>query len=126
MGATAQNYNSLVSVDVAEAMALLHGLRFAANIGVGPIGIESDSSSIVSAINSRSLPRSDVGLVLADIYHSFYFVSISHVRFASCRCNTVAYSLARFSLSISEPLYWLEESPPCVAALVSTEVLNLL
>ncbi|KAL5796525.1 hypothetical protein ACOSQ2_001345 [Xanthoceras sorbifolium] len=126
MGATAQNYNALVSVDVAEAMALLHGLRFATDIGVGPIGIESDSSSIVSAINSRSLPRLDVGLVLVDIYHSFSFVSVSHVRFASRRCNTVTHSLARFSLSVSEPLYWLKESSPCVAALVSTETLNLL
>ncbi|KAL5735074.1 hypothetical protein ACOSP7_032935 [Xanthoceras sorbifolium] len=124
MGATTQNYNSLVSIDVAEAMALLYGLRFTADIGVGPIGIESDFSSIFSAINFRSLPRSDVGLVLADIYHSFSFVSVSHMRFASRRCNIVAHSLARFSLLVSEPLSWLEESPPCVAALVSTEVVT--
>ncbi|KAL5784108.1 hypothetical protein ACOSQ2_006500 [Xanthoceras sorbifolium] len=48
MGASAQNYNSLVSVDVAKAVAELHGIQFAADIRIGPIGIESNSSSILS------------------------------------------------------------------------------
>ncbi|KAL5736173.1 hypothetical protein ACOSQ2_030961 [Xanthoceras sorbifolium] len=114
MAASAHNYNSLVSVEVAEAMALLHEVHLAAEMGISPIGFECDSSSIVSAINSRITPCSDVGLVLSDIYLSFESIPVILVSFIHCKCNAVVHCLVKFSLFVVEHLFWLEESPPCV------------
>ncbi|KAL5803555.1 hypothetical protein ACOSQ4_031860 [Xanthoceras sorbifolium] len=121
MAASSQNHKSLVTMEVTEAMAMLHGIQFATEMGLRPIGIESDSSSIVSAINSKDISRSDVGLVLSDIIQLIDSLSVIHVVFVPHNCNTVAHSLAKFSLSVVEPLLWLEDSPPCVEALVLAE-----
>ncbi|KAL5826604.1 hypothetical protein ACOSQ3_018443 [Xanthoceras sorbifolium] len=121
MAASTQNYKSLVAVEVAEAMAMLYGVHFAAEMGIGPFGIESDSSSLVFMINSRVIPRSDVGLVLSDIIQLIDSSSVIHGVFIPRNCNAVVYGLARFSLSVVEPLHWLGDSPPCVAALVVAE-----
>ncbi|KAL5804675.1 hypothetical protein ACOSQ3_031475 [Xanthoceras sorbifolium] len=121
MATSAQNYKSLVMVEVAEAMTLLHGIQFAAEMGLGPIGVESDSSSIVSAINSRDIPRSDMDLVLYAIIQFIDSLSVIHVVFVPCNCNAVAHGLVRFSLFVVESLYWLEDSPSYVEALVLAE-----
>ncbi|KAL5789467.1 hypothetical protein ACOSQ2_004355 [Xanthoceras sorbifolium] len=126
LAASAHNYNSLVTVEVAEAMAILHGIRFAAERGTGPIGVENDSLSLVFVINSKDIPHSDVGLVLSDIIHFFYSLPAISVGFVPRKCNAVAHGLAKFSLCVVEPLHWLEDSPPYVEALVMAEVSNQL
>ncbi|KAL5759692.1 hypothetical protein ACOSQ2_018530 [Xanthoceras sorbifolium] len=82
MAASTQNYKSLVAVEVTEAMAMLYGVHFAAEMGIGPFGIESDSSSLVFMINSRVIPRSDILDMkkMASIgTHAWSLVSLSSV-----------------------------------------------
>ncbi|KAL5857344.1 hypothetical protein ACOSQ3_004802 [Xanthoceras sorbifolium] len=121
VAALAQNYQALVSVEVVEAMAIPLRIQFATDLGIGPIGIESDASSMVSVINSKDIHRSDVCLVISDIIHLVHSFYVKHVEIVPRKCNVVAHGLARFSLTVDKPMHWLEDSPPCVEALVSAE-----
>ncbi|KAL5752652.1 hypothetical protein ACOSQ2_023159 [Xanthoceras sorbifolium] len=46
---------------------------------------------------------------------------VIQVAFVPRLCNAVVHDLARFSLSLVEPLHWLEDYPFCVATLVKAE-----
>ncbi|KAL5856698.1 hypothetical protein ACOSQ3_004156 [Xanthoceras sorbifolium] len=113
MAALAEPYHALVSVVVAEAMAIRRGLQFALEFGFHPVEFESDASSVISSILSRDPPLSEVVLVISDILGLVSSLSVSHISFASRSCNGVAHQLARFGLSIPNFLAWIEEDPPC-------------
>ncbi|KAK3221714.1 hypothetical protein Dsin_008739 [Dipteronia sinensis] len=46
---------------IAEAMAILRGLRFALETGLVPTSLESDALAVVNMIGSKSVHCSDVG-----------------------------------------------------------------
>ncbi|KAL5738691.1 hypothetical protein ACOSP7_031452 [Xanthoceras sorbifolium] len=121
MASLSQSYPLLVSVEVAEAMAIHRGLQLAYEIGLSPVGFETDASSLVSFIVKKDPPLSDVGLVAADIIHLVSLLSISHISFVPSSYNGVAHRLAKFGLSISDFLVWMEEVPLCVEDLIQSE-----
>ncbi|KAL5787645.1 hypothetical protein ACOSP7_004594 [Xanthoceras sorbifolium] len=123
MVALSQSYPLLVSIEVAEAMAIRRGILLVVELGISPVGFESDALSLISSIVKGDPPLSDVGLIIVDIIHLVSSLSISHISFASRLCNDVAHGLAKFGLSFSEPLVWIEDAPPCVEALILSESL---
>ncbi|KAL5838434.1 hypothetical protein ACOSQ3_015603 [Xanthoceras sorbifolium] len=100
MAALVQSFPLLVSVEVAEAMAILRGIQLASKLGVLPIDVEYDASSMVSMIIAESPSLSDVELVIADILQLKFSLSISQTSFVSRSCNRVAHKLAKFGLSV--------------------------
>ncbi|KAL5773127.1 hypothetical protein ACOSQ2_013051 [Xanthoceras sorbifolium] len=123
LAALYQSYLLLVSVEVAKAMAIRRGILLAVELGISPVGFESDASSLISSIIKGDPPLSDVGLIVANIIHLVSSLSISHISFTSRLCNGVAHGLAKSGLSLSEPLVWIEDTPPCVEALILFESL---
>ncbi|KAL5851498.1 hypothetical protein ACOSQ3_006616 [Xanthoceras sorbifolium] len=113
-----QSYPLLVLVEVTEAIAIRRGLQLVSEIGLSPVGFESDASSLVSFIVKKDPPLSDVGLVVADIIHLVSLLSVSHISFVHRSCNGVAHRLARFGFSILDFLVWMEEVPSYVEDLV--------
>ncbi|KAL5776794.1 hypothetical protein ACOSP7_009720 [Xanthoceras sorbifolium] len=79
VAALAQRYPLLVSVEVAEAMAIFRGLQFATEMGIGPLVMESDASTLISLIKVENPPLSDVGLVISDIIQFKISLFIKHV-----------------------------------------------
>ncbi|KAI9180595.1 hypothetical protein LWI28_006320 [Acer negundo] len=55
------------SPQIAEATAILRGIRFAVDSGFLPAVVESDVKSVVDIINSGMAPLADIGLVIQDI-----------------------------------------------------------
>ncbi|KAL5756101.1 hypothetical protein ACOSP7_020518 [Xanthoceras sorbifolium] len=112
----------LLHVDCAEACAILEGLRLAERVGASPISFESNMSSVIALILSTSLPRSELGLVIADVLSVDNSVSICNFSFRPRHCNAVAHGLAKFGVSVSSPFFWFDETPPRVEDLVSSEL----
>ncbi|KAL5817908.1 hypothetical protein ACOSQ3_026286 [Xanthoceras sorbifolium] len=48
------NYRAAYSVEVAEALAILHGLKLAIEVGLHHVVLESDSATVVQHIHSNS------------------------------------------------------------------------
>ncbi|KAL5824717.1 hypothetical protein ACOSQ3_020780 [Xanthoceras sorbifolium] len=112
----------LIHVDCAEAYAILEGLRLAEKVGASPISFEYNVSSVIALILSTSLPRSELGLVIADVLSFDNSVSVCNFSFRPRHCNTVAHGLAKFGVSISSPFFWFDETPPYVEDLVSSKL----
>ncbi|KAL5741815.1 hypothetical protein ACOSP7_028547 [Xanthoceras sorbifolium] len=105
MAALVEPFDLRVSVLVAEAMAIRRGIQFAVELGFSSVGIESDSSSLISLIINKDPPLSDVGLVVSDIIQLVSSLSISFINFVPRSCNGVAHAITRFGLSIPD-FFW--------------------
>ncbi|KAK0601310.1 hypothetical protein LWI29_023054 [Acer saccharum] len=93
-----QSFQGVLQPQVAEAVAVLRGLRLALESGLYPALLESDALSVVKMINERVIPCADIGIVLHDILVELgnpCFISVSFVpRLANC----VAHNLAKLAL----------------------------
>ncbi|KAL5856861.1 hypothetical protein ACOSQ3_004319 [Xanthoceras sorbifolium] len=88
-----------VSVEVAEARAVLKGVSLAVELDFFPLFIEFDSLSVVQLCKGDWISRGDVGHVIFDI------LSLLNGRAAICSfvpryCNTIADFLAKKALRL--------------------------
>ena len=87
-------------------------LEFAIDAGFEGLMVEGDNSTVISCISSLWALRSRLGNIYANI----------HLLVAGSRCksfssvkreaNSVAHSLAKYTRSIDEDIFWVEETPP--------------
>ncbi|KAL5856495.1 hypothetical protein ACOSQ3_003953 [Xanthoceras sorbifolium] len=106
IAAMASSLSSMVSVECAEGLAMLEGLKLAVDMGV--------SHCVLT-------PRSDIGLIVSDLLSlSFSFADCSFV-FRPRSCNLVAHGLAKFRVMGNSPKVWFEVTPPCVEVLVTSD-----
>ncbi|KAL5752460.1 hypothetical protein ACOSQ2_022967 [Xanthoceras sorbifolium] len=95
------------SVEVAEATALLEGLKFAFSRNLFPLEVESDALNIVNLCKGVSHTRSDVDSIVFDVkflLSSFDCISIS---FVPRSCNGVAHGVAKRVLFCNSSVVWL-------------------
>ncbi|KAL5823698.1 hypothetical protein ACOSQ4_021598 [Xanthoceras sorbifolium] len=112
--AFAMNPSHLLPVDCTEALAILEGLKFTASVGLSPVSVEFDASSVIAAIRSKSPPLSEVGLLVGDILKFASGFLVVNFSFRSHICNYVAHSLPKCGISCSSSCFWFEETPSCV------------
>ncbi|KAF8391778.1 hypothetical protein HHK36_022012 [Tetracentron sinense] len=101
-----------VSAAVIEAIAAREGLKFALELGIQEVILESDSINTIHALTSQEENSSFESLVLDDVKTlrlSFHHCSFSHVHREG---NSVAHCLARKALSIVDHIVWMEDAPP--------------
>jgi ribonuclease HI len=109
--------------DVAEAMAMLKGLKFAKELLFLNIQAESDSSNVIMAIKDKHLVSVYLETLVEDcvkLKSSFDFITFTHVRRVA---NQAAHYLAKFALSSNSDFVWVGETPSCIAAVVSFDLL---
>ncbi|KAL5806493.1 hypothetical protein ACOSQ4_029226 [Xanthoceras sorbifolium] len=114
MAVLAKRHNSLLSMECAEGLAILEGLKFAQELGIHPVGVESDDASVVALINKKSPPRSELRLIISEILLFEVSLSIRSFSFRPRQCNRVAHGLAKFGVNVSISCFWVEITPPCV------------
>ncbi|KAK2635434.1 hypothetical protein Ddye_030226 [Dipteronia dyeriana] len=90
---------------LAEAIAILKGLRFAVESGIWPCMIESDAQVVVSMINSDLLPLDEIGLVINDIVDLLRSLPQFKVCFISRKANMAVHCLAKLGLSLESDLF---------------------
>uniref|UniRef100_A0A5B7BLL9 RNase H type-1 domain-containing protein n=1 Tax=Davidia involucrata TaxID=16924 RepID=A0A5B7BLL9_DAVIN len=113
------------SVEYAEAMALLHGIDFAFDIGIQDLVVEGDCLHLISEISSSHEDFSVVGHIVDEI-------KMGSVRFNSWAChhvrrsaNGVAHELACFALAAPSDLFWMEFLPSRFQAALDRDSLTL-
>ncbi|KAL5798483.1 hypothetical protein ACOSQ2_003303 [Xanthoceras sorbifolium] len=90
------------SPEVAEARAILHGIKLASEVGILPPIVESDSSI----------------MIFLDLQHSFGFINFV---FSQRNTNKVAHSLAKIALVHDVDLVLMEEVSPSLNRLVQED-----
>ena len=95
----------------AEAKAVELGLMFARDLSIQDFTFESDSLTLINAVQDLSPPPSSVAaLVFSSVAlsHSFRCVDFSHVGHNG---NRLAHLLAKHALGIADLFVWVEEIP---------------
>ncbi|KAK1570315.1 hypothetical protein Q3G72_000100 [Acer saccharum] len=64
-----------------EALAILVGMRLALELGLGVAVVESDALSVINILAAKSIPASDIGIIIHDILslQNFSFASFCFV-----------------------------------------------
>ncbi|XP_074282901.1 uncharacterized protein LOC141607450 [Silene latifolia] len=107
---------------LAEAMAILEGVKEARSRGHTRIIIESDCKMVIDALKTKEQGHSDFHLILDDI---FYFCSDFNSviwSFVSRKLNGVAHELAHFSSSEISRYVWDSLLPEQVMSLVIRDI----
>ncbi|XP_065623642.1 uncharacterized protein LOC136064997 [Quercus suber] len=109
-----------------EAMAARRALELALETGFQQIILEGDSQILLSALEKNFHTLSNFGHLITDIQYlasCFSKMQYSHVR---KHCNTVAHSLARRAVSLSQMQVWMEDVPPDITHVLQADLNGLL
>ncbi|XVF47620.1 hypothetical protein PTKIN_Ptkin03bG0124600 [Pterospermum kingtungense] len=94
IGATCKAINRIADVESLEALAVVHGLRFAKDLGIFPVIVEGDSLSVISAITTQ-------GDILSIFGNYIDEVQLLTTDFLACRFQHVRRSALTWS-----PTHW--------------------
>ncbi|KAL5832280.1 hypothetical protein ACOSQ4_017634 [Xanthoceras sorbifolium] len=100
-----------VSIEVAEASAILNGLHLAIDSGFTHLLVESDALNVINFLIEKKPPNYEVGLVIVDILAICNSVMVFFSFVPRCD-NSVAHKLARNSFFIDDVSIWLEDTTP--------------
>ncbi|KAK0583366.1 hypothetical protein LWI29_036220 [Acer saccharum] len=121
MASSSQKITVSFSPQVVEAEAIRRGLRLVLDTCLFPCVLDSDAEVVVRWINSGKLLNSEIGVIIMDIQNLLLQARCVLINFSPRKANQIAHVLAKNGLSCVEDMFWLEEFPPCVGYLVSTE-----
>ena len=104
------------SPPLAEAYAILEGLRLAEEVGIDSIEVKSDCLAVVNAIMKNEAPSTELGTILESIkVRRTNFVNFN-ISFLPRSCNVAAHNMARYALKVNSTSRWLGLVPPCAMA----------
>ncbi|KAL5825608.1 hypothetical protein ACOSQ3_021671 [Xanthoceras sorbifolium] len=112
---------ALFSPILAEATAVLHGIRLAIDTGFSPLLVESDALGVINVLRTGSIPCSDLGLIISDIFQFCRCSIVFSCSFIPRIANRVADSLAKAAISSVEDRFWFEVCPFIVELLVQDD-----
>ncbi|XP_021809999.1 uncharacterized protein LOC110753401 [Prunus avium] len=107
--------------DQTHVVALLAGMKLAADLGITHANFESGSKKTVLAVRKASSFDSPLGVLFADcgaLLSHFHSATVAHV---PKTCNRVASRLSHFALSVSQDCLWLLEPPDLLQDLLFEE-----
>ncbi|XP_024157591.1 uncharacterized protein LOC112165325 [Rosa chinensis] len=104
-----------------EALALLHGLRFALHVGFTMIEIEGDALSVINALQENSEDYSAEGHLIDEVKFLVQSFTSCSSHFVKREGNKVAHRLAKEALKISQPFLCLESGPSWLHQCVSID-----
>ncbi|XP_074301446.1 uncharacterized protein LOC141632836 [Silene latifolia] len=108
--------------DIAEAKAAEFGLRTALQMGLDNVVLESDSSTLITMLKSKSIPANYLGRVgfeILEIAKSFTCIRFSFVRRDG---NCVAHGMAHLMPLDYSTRFWVGAIPERIVPLVETDV----
>ncbi|BFG16782.1 hypothetical protein CerSpe_030560 [Prunus speciosa] len=123
IAAAAKPVCGMFTPNATELFAIRFGLQLAKDLGLQHIYLESDAQA---AIRMAFQCDADLGYegvlvneiqVLANSFHSYVG------QFRPRTCNRAAHSLARFALSISDLIVWMEDGPECLSPILTNDVM---
>ncbi|KAL5808299.1 hypothetical protein ACOSQ3_028990 [Xanthoceras sorbifolium] len=79
--------------------AVLHGVRLSLHSGLSPLLVESNALGVINVLKEGSVPCSDLGLVVSDIFDICRSLSVFSFSFVPRYVNKVGDALAKAALS---------------------------
>ncbi|XP_062108714.1 uncharacterized protein LOC133819465 [Humulus lupulus] len=116
------SWDHLLDPTIAEALAVYHSILLCSRLGYHTVVIESDCANVVRAINSHKIEHSYLGYIIRDILaycNSFHSISFT---FCPRMANSVAHSLAKFALSLSNDFVWWPGYPECINVVIQDDI----
>ncbi|XP_061993334.1 uncharacterized protein LOC133711194 [Rosa rugosa] len=104
-----------------EALALLHGLRFAIHVGFSNLEVEGDALSVINTLHDSSDDLSFEGHIIDEVKSLVKSFPICSCYFVKREGNKVAHRLAKEALRVSQPLLCLESGPSWLHQSVSMD-----
>ncbi|KAK9010079.1 hypothetical protein V6N11_036596 [Hibiscus sabdariffa] len=112
---------NISSLFAAEALAVIHGLRFALELGCMHVVLESDSLTTISKLKSGVDDCSLLRPYIADAQSMAQAFYSCHFSFTPRNGNEVAHCLARLGQASAVDSYWVEDIPPQALSLVQAD-----
>ncbi|KAK2379858.1 Ribonuclease H superfamily protein [Trifolium repens] len=104
-----------------EAMALLHAMRELEQRGLSQVIFETDSKSVVDAIQHFRGGNSEFSSIISQINNVLLFNPNFMVKFIKRQANMVAHKLARAAIAWSSR-YIMNTLPVCIATILNNEM----
>jgi ribonuclease HI len=104
-----------------EAMAMLEAMREATSRGWSNIIFESDSKTVIDAIDSNPQGRSELCSIIASIKALLQCNPNYEIKFTKRQANMAAHSLARAVISRPGRTYY-HNIPPCIDRIIINEI----
>ncbi|XP_062014374.1 uncharacterized protein LOC133730884 [Rosa rugosa] len=104
-----------------EALALLHGLRFAIHVGFSNLEVEGDALSVINALQESSEDYSSEGHLIDEVKSLFQSFHSCSSHFVKREGNKVAHRLAKEALKVCQPLLCLQSGPSWLHQCVSID-----
>ncbi|XP_050211436.1 uncharacterized protein LOC126661625 [Mercurialis annua] len=110
--------HGVVNAELAEAMAVRFGLKFAADLNAPVLELESDSATVIERLRMKTIAMDQTQLIVDDCLAS---ISTRNVRFNHVRrsCNQVAHALAKSGIFFGRDCLFVGEIPFPVNELVT-------
>ncbi|KAL4269523.1 hypothetical protein GQ457_HM001110 [Hibiscus cannabinus] len=121
VGASRRVCQSIPSVFTAEALAILHGIILAADLGFHFIWVESDSLTIVKNLNSNTIDKSEIGAITWDSKVKAGSFEECKFLFVPRQGNRVAHALASVYDSDLFEEFWVEDAPTLVLSMADSD-----
>ncbi|KAL5784983.1 hypothetical protein ACOSQ2_007375 [Xanthoceras sorbifolium] len=109
-------------VEVAEARAILAGIQLAAERGLLPLLVETDSLNISRLCNGDLLSKSDVENIIFDIQSLMSSLNIASISFISMLGNGVAHGIAKRAFDLDVPCLWTCSFPVWLSKLFQVNI----
>ena len=94
-----------------EAMVTTWALSFAFDVGVKRAVLEGDSMAVISGLREDGMVLEPYGLLLEDVRILSQQFDELHYSHTKREGNSLAYSLARYAVSIPDFLVWMKDVP---------------
>ncbi|XVF58184.1 hypothetical protein PTKIN_Ptkin07bG0043300 [Pterospermum kingtungense] len=105
-----------------EACTAIEALEFASECGFRDIVLEGDALTIIKRLLNSEEDRSAIAHQVEEgrtLIPNFLKCKIQH---CLRNCNEAAHYLAKFSLTLSSEIIWIEECPNCIKNIVNDDV----
>ncbi|KAL5820656.1 hypothetical protein ACOSQ3_022538 [Xanthoceras sorbifolium] len=124
MAAGSMRVHGFFCPQVAEALAIFHGLRFAFEVALFPLYVEFNCLEVIKLLQDGLVPCSDLDLVISDILSLVRSLSVLSFSFVPRLANRVADVLAKMAFSTGSDLFLIESCTPFVEKLVLEDFPN--
>ena len=105
-----------------KALAIRWAIRFAIKTSFSCVIIESDSLSVVKAIQDTVETTCPIGHIIDDMKHLSMAMKSCEFYHTKREANQVAHTLARNDIHFDTEIAWLEEIPLCVSVVIQNDV----
>ncbi|GMI70524.1 hypothetical protein HRI_000721700 [Hibiscus trionum] len=105
----------------AEALAVVHGLHFAFEMGFRRVTVESDSLTTVKKLQAKEEDKSKVNWLVRNSQILGENFSVCNFSFIPRNGNKPAHAMARVCLTSSSERIWVEEAPDSVERLAAED-----